>query len=221
MASKGVIPLPPNLNERRYGFKEAHPAVAMPDLGEIRRVVGAATGQLRLHLLLMLNCAFTQIDVANLRQDEVDWENGRINRKRTKTKSKKAVPVVNYPLWSETRSLLERFRQPTGDLVLRTHSGKAWVRDEIDPVGKRHKTDQIRTNYGHLRRKLNSKLSLSKLRKVGASLLADEREYAVFAQRFLGHAPTTMAEKRYIGNHAGQDSFDKAVDWIRSKIALT
>jgi integrase len=221
MASKGVIPMPPNLNERRYGFKEAHPAVAMPDLEEIRRVVDAATGQLRLHLLLMLNCAFTQIDVANLRQDEVDWEHGRIKRKRTKTKSKKAVPVVNYTLWSETWTLLKKFREPSGDLVLRTHSGKAWVRDEIDPAGKRHKTDQIRTNYGHLRRKLDAKLSLSKLRKVGASLLADNREYADFAQRFLGHAPTTMAEQRYIGNDAGQKYFDEAVEWIRNEIGLS
>ena len=130
MASKGAIPLPSNLNERRYGFKDSHPAVAMPDLKEIRRIVGAATGQLRLHMLLMLNCALTQIDVANLRQDEVDWEHGRIKRKRTKTKSKKAVPVVNYPLWSETWALLKQFREPSGDLVLRTHSGKAWVRDE-------------------------------------------------------------------------------------------
>ena len=221
MASKGAIPLPSNLNERRYGFKDSHPAVAMPDLEEIRRIVGAATGQLRLHMLLMLNCAFTQIDVANLRQDEVDWEHGRIKRKRTKTKSKKAVPVVNYPLWSETWALLKQFREPSGDLILRTHSGKAWVRDEIDSEGKRHKTDQIRTNYGHLRRKLGAKLSLSKLRKVGASLLADNREYAVLAQRFLGHAPTSMAEQRYIGNDAGQESFDEAVDWVRSQIGLS
>ena len=204
MASKGAIPLPPNLNERRYGFKDAHPAIPMPDLKEIRRVVGAATGQLRLHLLLMLNCAFTQIDVAKLRQDEVDWECGRIRRKRSKTRSKRAVPVVDYPLWPETWALLLRFRQPSGELVLRTNSGRAWVRDEIDAEGRRHKTDQIRTDYGRFRVKQETSLSLSSLRKVGATLLADEKAHAGFAQRFLGQAPATIAEKHYIGEGRGR-----------------
>jgi hypothetical protein len=125
---------------------------------------------------------------------------------------------VNYRLWPETWALLQRFRQPSGELVLRTNTGRAWVRDEIDAAGERHKTDQIRTDYGRFTIKQGSSLSLSSLRKVGATLLADERAHAVFAQRFLGQAPTTIAEKHYIGEGAGQASFDEAVAFVRTKI---
>jgi hypothetical protein len=39
---------------------------------------------LTLHLLLMANCGFTQQDVSDLSQDEVDWQLGTITRKRSK-----------------------------------------------------------------------------------------------------------------------------------------
>ena len=77
---------------------------------EVQTLIEAAPGQLKLHLLLMLNCGFTQQDVADLGQEEVDWLAGMISRRRSKTGDHVTVPMVSYRLWPETFELLRRFR---------------------------------------------------------------------------------------------------------------
>ncbi|NTV80798.1 MAG: hypothetical protein HGA24_05170, partial [Candidatus Aminicenantes bacterium] len=58
----------------------------------------------------MLNCGMTQKDVSDLLVSEVDWDEGRIIRKRSKTADVENVPVVNYLLWPETIRLLRQER---------------------------------------------------------------------------------------------------------------
>jgi len=220
LASKGLIPLPPAIDDRMFRIKTRPVAVAMPDEAVIKRTIAEAPGQLRLHLLLMLNTSMTQIDIANLRQDEVDWTKGRITRKRSKTRDHDKVPTVDYPLWAETFALLTRYRAKSGDLALLTESGKPWIRDMIDAGGKRHKTDAITSNYRHLRKRLKIDMTMSKLRKAGATLLADNPEFARFHQRMLGHAPASIADRHYIGNAAGQEEFDRAVRWLGERFGF-
>ena len=43
--------------------------------------------------------------------------------------------------------------------------------------------------------------------------MADSEDFAVFTQRFLGHAPTSIAERHYVSDRAGQAKFDRAVEW--------
>ena len=218
LARRGMV-APLDLDNLKIKYTPA--AVPMPDVKEVKRIVNASVGPLRLHLLLMLNCGMTQVDVASLKQDEVDWARGRIKRKRTKTRKKANVPVVDYPLWSETFDMLKKHRQSTGDLVLLTPSGKRWIRDEVDSVGKRRKTDQISTDYKYFKKRVKAGMRLGIFRKVGANLLADDPRFAAFAQRFLGHAPSTVMERHYTSDRAGQAQFDEAVRWIAGKLDLS
>ena len=50
----------------------------------------------------MINCGMTQVDIADLQPKEVDWDRGRIRRKRSKTDDHEQVPTVDYALWPRT-----------------------------------------------------------------------------------------------------------------------
>ncbi|HUV66489.1 MAG TPA: hypothetical protein VMW24_21555, partial [Sedimentisphaerales bacterium] len=79
----------------------------------------------RLYILLMLNCGFQQSDVADIRQNEVDWEKGRIKRPRNKTKKRKNAQLVDYKLWGDTLALLKKYRSEHPERVLINEKGKA------------------------------------------------------------------------------------------------
>ena len=68
----------------------------------------------------MLNCGMTQRDISDLKDEEVDWNAGRIRRKRSKTANHDNVPVVEYLLWPRTFDLLKEYRSG-GELVLLTN----------------------------------------------------------------------------------------------------
>ena len=42
----------------------------------------------------MANTGMTQTDVSDLHPSEVDWERGRVTRKRSKTEDRASVPTV-------------------------------------------------------------------------------------------------------------------------------
>lgn len=93
-------------------------AVTLDDQ-EIRRMLKESTGRTKLSICLILNCGMTQKDVADIRKSEVDFDAGRIIRKRSKTEKFKSVPTVNYLLWPETLRLMKQFAdRGDGDLVL-------------------------------------------------------------------------------------------------------
>lgn len=230
VAGKRLIPLPADVDARRYRFRGSIKAIPMPDEQGIKDLIDAASGQQRLHLLLMLNCGMYQVDVASLRHDEVDWDRGRIRRKRIKTKDQASVPVVDFPLWQATFDLLRQQRDRSTERVLSTSTGLSWVRDEIDDSGKRHKVDQISTHFGRLRAKLNARrkkenksqvvIRPGDFRKAGATLLANHDEFHRFERHFLGHAPISVAERHYVSDRAGQDQFDRAVVWLGERFGF-
>jgi hypothetical protein len=118
------------IDSREFCFKVGAKAVEMWTAEEFRAGLDAATGQLRLHLLLMANCGFTQEDISDLLDTEVDWRAGRITRKRSKTHDHSNVPVVNYKLWPPTFALLKEYRSGR-ERVMLTASGKCWKRKEL------------------------------------------------------------------------------------------
>ena len=75
---------------------------------ELATLFRAAKPRMKLYMLLMLNCGMTQKDVSDLNVLEVDWEEGRIIRKRSKTRGNGNVPEVDYRLWPETWDLLQQ-----------------------------------------------------------------------------------------------------------------
>jgi integrase len=209
--------LPPlkNLRSRDYEFKNTARSVPTMTVPEVRALVDAATGQLKLHILLMANCGMTQKDISDLRKDEVEWAEGRIVRKRSKTKDEANVPIVNYKLWPITLDLLRQHQEPEGELVLRTRSGRPWVASEYSG-GRLTSADSISTNYGHLKKKLAKKgvqvQSLKVFRKTSATIMNSHAVFRGLTSLFLGHAPSSVADRHYAG--APEKLFDEAVTWL-------
>jgi hypothetical protein len=162
----------------------------------------------------MANAGFTQTDIAELRDDEVDWSGGRIVRKRSKTRDHQDVPTVDYKLWSSTLELLRQYRSG-GEIVLLTETGNRWAY-EVMLDGKMKSTDNIASNYTHLKRKLKSKgfdaKPLKLIRKTSASLLGSHEVYGRFTSHFLGHSPRSIADKHYV--RPDQHLFDEAIGWL-------
>jgi len=209
MADLGVQSAPPNLNRRQYRFKGGPMSVPVTPTEVIKDVIRAAKGQLKLHILLMLNCGFTQQDVSELRPGEVDWSLGRIRRKRSKTGDHDKVPFVDYRLWPEAFALLRRYRVADPDRVLLTGSGRPWVRDGVDAEGVRSRTDAIQSCYRHLR--VAGKPPLKMMRKASSTMLDGSPEHGRYAVHFLGHAPD-VAHRHYINSNGA--GFDAAVAWL-------
>jgi integrase len=187
---------------------------------EVRRLVEEATGQLRLHLLLMANCGMTQQDISDLRHDEVDWARGRVTRRRSKTRDRFAsVPVVEYPLWPQTWELLQRYRSADPERVLVTEKGGPWVKDQI-VNGKRSKTDNIKSAYVRLLKRINRGKDdsarftkpLKLLRKTSSSLLDSHDHYGRFETHFLGQSPRGVAAISYVAPSV--ELFDRIVGWL-------
>jgi integrase len=208
--------LPRNLDSGDYRFQIGVKVIVTWTAEELQTALKAATGQLRLHLLLAANCGFGQRDISDLIQSEVDWEAGRIIRKRSKTSDHKAVPTVNYLLWPETFRFLKEYRThpEKSDRVLLTKSGEPWVWGKIVD-GKLKSSDNVATNYSHLRAKLKGFTKPFKsLRKTGATLLDSHPEYHRFSKLYLGHAPDSIKDRHYVDASQLQPQFDAALLWL-------
>ncbi len=205
LAEKGLIQPALNLHSRRYRFTGGHRKVPTIPVDEVRKILASAHGVLRLHLLLFLNCGMTQQDASDLRPGEVDWEAGRITRRRSKTEKMEQTPIVCYKLWPETFTLLKKFGHREGDHALLTHTGRPWVRDEI-VNGKRKKSDSIKSLYVHLKAGHTLKL----YRKTGATIL--NKQFPDCVELYLGHAPRTVTARSYVD--PDQDRFDEAIRWL-------
>jgi integrase len=213
----GLIELPPrNIDSRAFRFNGGAKSVKTWTVEEVKRVVREAPGQLRLHLLLMLNCGFTQQDVSDLKDSEVDWQGGTITRRRSKTAQHENVPTVCYRLWPLTFELLQQYRSGT-ERVLLTESGRAFVRKEL-VAGRLVKSDNIRSNYAHLRRRLKFGKSLKLLRKTAATMLDSHPVYGRLTSLFLGHSPRSIKDRHY--SAPSQELFDEAVEWLGRQLGF-
>ena len=116
---------------------------------EVKKLLASASQRTLLYILLALNTGATQIDISDLKVEEVDWTEGRIIRRRSKTKDEEHVPVVNYRLWPETFALLKLERATEGDRVLVNANGSPLLCQEIKADGKlqevRQREEQLRS----------------------------------------------------------------------------
>jgi integrase len=211
LVERGLIPPPANLASRGFRFGSILKNIEVWTAEEVRDVIGAATGKLKLCLLLCLNCGMTQADVSDLRDAEVNWRDGRVVRKRSKTRGHDSAPTVNYPLWRCTFALLKQHRSGT-DRVLLTKSGQAFVRKRQSAEGKLTGGDNFAANFKWLQKRIGFNKPMKLLRKTGASMLETHATYGRFTSLFLGHAPATMAQGHYAA--PPQELFDAAVLWL-------
>jgi integrase len=220
IAALKLIALPGNIRDRRFRFNHSA-AVKIETFAvtEVRTILDRCDGfseRTKLYILLMLNTGAYQNDLAELRQDEVDWKRGTINRARSKTRER-GGPVVTYKLWPETFALLEKYRS-AGDLVLTTDGGNPLVKEWIED-GKYRKYDAIRSAWFRLAEKMGlkkSRLGMKHLRKTSATILGSHPHYKFYGNHFLADSPKTIADKHYITPNDAE--FFEALDWLRGQI---
>jgi integrase len=121
--------LPRNLTSRNLVVRIPLTEPVLFTVDEIQMILATANETQKLYALLALNCGMYPKDISSLRQDEVDWEAGRIKRQRTKTRERSNnVPKVDYPLWRTTFALLAKHRSKHKELALTNEQGGAlWV----------------------------------------------------------------------------------------------
>jgi integrase len=217
---------PRNLNSQDNDFPKATTRIRTISKEVYRLLVSEATDTTKLYLLLCLNCGMTQSDIAALRHDEVDWETGRITRKRTKTKDKTNVPTVSYPLWPCTFELLKEWRSEHAELVLVNRNGEPLKFEVIDDDDRHKKNDNIHNAFKRLIDRLTKQEKLDKrdrptlklIRKTGATALGSHPTYLALTSHYLGHAPVSMAEKYYA--NPPQRLVDEAINWLGTEFEV-
>jgi integrase len=210
--------MPRNFDE--LGIAVGHKEPKPYDLAQVKNILAAAPphSRLRLYALLCLNCGMTQIDIASLKQSEI--RDGRIVRKRTKEEDEADTPTIEYKLWGETWELLRTHRSKDKVLALLSQRGTPLYQETIND-GKVIKTDCIRLAWRRFRQKKfegQDGVTLKKLRKTGATLLSDNKEYHACRYLYLGHAPSSIADKHY--TPPPQKTFDEAVEWLGKQLGV-
>jgi integrase len=209
--------LPRNFSSKDLGFTLTAMKIERFEKEEIDEMFKRASERTRLYVLLTLNCGMQQQDIANLQHSEVDWNQGRITRKRGKTKRFENVPTVCYLLWSETFELLKSHRSDDADFVLLNENGRPLRAEAVDN-GAYSKIDNIRSAFSRLTKKLKIKKPFKLLRKTSATVLSEHKHYKAYVQHFLGQAPSTVAERHYAT--PSQDLFDEAIVWLGGQYGL-
>ena len=217
-----LIDLPRNLTSKQLAI-----AVPIKDpvtftVEEVKAHLASATDRTRLYILLMLNCGMYPQDISSLTQDEVNWERGRINRKRTKTRNRSEnVPKVDYVLWRETFALLKKYRSNHPTLVLLNEGGKPLLKEQESKNGKMSSNQNIQFAYRRLQNKMKvkgeAKKGLKAFRKTGSTLL-EQSTYGRFVEHYLGEAPQTIASRHYA--HKNGAEFDQAIKWLGEQLGI-
>ncbi len=212
---QGAIDLPKNIGSKSFKFGNCVKAIETWTTAEFKMAVEQAPGKLKLALLLMTNCGMTQEDVSDLLDSEVDWTEGRITRKRSKTGSHENVPTVCYKLWPSTFELLKKFRSGT-ERVLLTESGLPYVRKMLKANGKLSKANGFASSWVHVKKRIKLNRPLKHLRKLGATLLEKHETYGRLKVLFLGHSPKSVTDRHYAA--PPQALFDAAILWMGQQL---
>ena len=209
----------------------APPRIVIFTQQEINRSLAKACDRTKLYILLMLNCGMTQKDarhatllqqlIADLLPTQVDWDVGRITRRRSKTdsSSRTFTPEVSYVLWPETLRLLRQERSgPGSERVLLNEQGEPLWEERVEEDGSYKKTDNIRQAFERLKGKTKIRKPLKSLKKTSASLLRNNEKYASLESLFLGHAPRSMSDRHYTA--VPQTLLDAAISWLGDEYGL-
>ena len=195
------------------------PNVVVFTKAEIGSLLKEASDRTKLYVLLMLNCGMTQKDVSDLRIDEVDWKEGRIIRKRSKTSEHENVPTVSYLLWPETFRLLQQERNPgSGGQVLRNSNGSELWTETLGPDGKYKKNDNVKNAFDRLRKTAGVNKPLKSLKKTSATLLRGDQRFQGLEGLFLGHAPQSMSDRHY--TQVPGKLLDQAIQWLEQELGV-
>lgn len=215
--------LPRNLDSLKFAVEDDSIVEPLTD-DEVKTLLRNCDSKQKLWALLALQCGFTQKDISDLRQHEVDWEAGRIIRQRSKTgrrnrdkkkaASGKSIPTVNWKLWPETFKLLKEQRSSDPQHVLLSDEGTVLCRGSAKDTGKAlvERNDVIGRNMRRLFVRLKITKQFTALRKTGVSKFDSHGEFARYSMHFLCQSPRSVLAKFYLT--PAQEQFDKAVRWL-------
>ncbi len=212
--------LPRNLDELSVSVSDPDEIQTFSN-DEIRKLLDNAKGQLRLHLLLMLNCGFTQKDISDLRKSELDLDLGKIERKRSKTRGTKSVPRVAYKLWECTIRELRLHLSSDPVLALLNRSGNPWTGSSLenDPQnGKLKRRDGIKTQFDRLKAKVGITKPLTVFRKTSSTRIFNCPKYTHLTSFFLGHSSKTTSESYYARREA--EALKNAIKWLGEQYGM-
>lgn len=215
LADRDILQPPKNLNSRKYIFERPDKEIPQFTDEEIKQLLDAANGMHKLILLIMLNTGATQKDLSDLKIAEIDLEEGRITRRRSKTRKLKKSRLISYKLWTCTLDLLKEHIAKTGVYALLTQSGQRWVWTKFDEKGQMVKSDNVATVFNNLKKKIKmvgAGKSVKVFRKTSATRIKDNDDFKELRFMFLGHSEQTVADKHYAKSL--QLKFDKAVTWL-------
>jgi len=205
--------LPRNIKDLKFKVEQTEPEPIPIEF--VKQILNGPDCRAKLYVLIALNCGTTQNEVSNIRVEEVDWELGRINRKRIKTSKFEKCPRANYKLWDKTFDLLKQYGNREGDYVLLNENGVQLVRTFFDEKGEHQKVDNIRMAYKRYCEALGMVKdipSFKRFRKTSSNLAFNNPEFKEYYQLFLGQAPTTIGEKHYV--RPDKDTLDNAIAWL-------
>lgn len=214
-----LIELPRNLDSKRFSFKLSPSEIEVWTIDEIKKFLAPVNGQTRLHVLLMLNCGMLGKDISDLSPKEVDWKEGIITRKRSKTEAHESVPVVQYKLWAQTLKLLKEHRSDDPERVLLTTGGTPWITEQAAEGSSGFKrSDKVASCFKYWGQRTGVKKPPKALRATAASKLAEHHAYKFYAQYYLGQSPRTVADKHYV--KPNDKEFFEALSWLESALNL-
>lgn len=219
------IRIPSNLRSAHHRIPAERKEPVTYSVQEVTLLLEHANPRTRLFLLLMLNCAMYQGDVADLQANEIDWTSGRIIRPRSKTgrlalNRGKSPFKLNWKLWPETFRLLNEFGNRDG-LVLRNANGEPLIQHK--PTTR---NDDIRSAFRRLVDKLKRRellpigwhKTLKSFRKTGSNMLADapDEGIAQFYVLYLDHS--SVAHKNYLESGKPNAALDRATTYIGERL---
>ena len=216
----GTIELPRNVDSKNLTISCTPGDVNPMPVAELQRRVKAATGRLKLELLLMANCGMYQVDIADLKHAEINFQTSTITRKRSKTKKEANAPTVTWNLWPSTVALLRAEASTESATVLATKTGKTTVHDSINSDGKASRTDATAQAYKRLQDALEGdRWPLKSIRKAAATAIGSNPDFARYVQYFLGQAPDSVASAHYVKPSAAE--FAKCIAWLGEHFNFT
>ena len=165
----------------------------------------------------MLNCGMTQVDISDLHPSEVDWDRGRIRRKRSKTDDHEHVPTVDYPLWPRDLESAPQVRPSRRRPCAPHRIGSDMAPGRIEgptASGRRSMRSRATMSISSGRRPIRSD-------EITPEDLGDPdrvpRAFRRYTGHFLGHAPSSLAERHYAA--PSKELFDLAITWLGHQMA--
>jgi integrase len=173
------------------------PVIKTYTIDEVRTLWAAADDRLKCFMALALNGGYGQKDISDLRHGEIHWDNGVIDRARSKSGIRQ-----RHKLWPVTLDLLKKYKREgaaAGDRLFVGADGNHLVHDGVVD-GVRKKADAVKCLFWRVQRKtgINGGRGFYCLRKTAATEI--EKINPLVTEMFLAHTEKGM--KRHYAERA-------------------